>query len=404
MIAAIYDRQAEILASSTRVGELRSERDRNQSRIGVLHALLAPHAELDLALYAERFRELQEEKTLTLESVDAVSAAVGREIQGRINQQSTTINRATAEMLPLMADSLRTYIEETADKKAEATYGAEFESLQDRLRREDLPTHQKKFEEFLSVNLIGDMAMFSSQLDEHRKDIGSRVDTVNGSLKGIPFSEGTHVQIVMRSKGPTDETSVFRAELKACLAGGLNPGPEDRVRIFDHIRTLIPKFEKDAPWTARVTDARNWLEFGMREHADSDNREVNYYSASSGKSGGQKTKLAFTILASAISAQYGLINTDAGGSSFRFVVIDEVFARTDEPNSERALKLFQSLGLQLLIVSPFDAKSRIVEDYVDTFHLAFNPELNISRIRVASRADYDAAREESVANADAARA
>lgn len=142
----------------------------------------------------------------------------------------------------------------------------------------------------------------------------------------------------------------------------------------------------------------------MREHADSDSRELNYYSASSGKSGGQKTKLAFTILASAISAQYGLIDNDTGGPTFRFVVIDEAFARTDEPNSERALRLFQSLGLQLLIVSPFDAKSRIVEDYVDTFHLALNPDLNNSRIRVASRADYDAARDEAVASANADRA
>ena len=39
------------------------------------------------------------------------------------------------------------------------------------------------------------------------------------------------------------------------------------------------------------------------------------------------------------------------------------FARTDEANSHRALKLFQKLGLQLVVVNPFDAKGRIVEDY-----------------------------------------
>src|SRR5581483_9200121 len=205
----------------------------------------------------------------------------------------------------------------------------------------------------------GDMAMFSTKLDEHRRQIEERIDEVNRALKKIAFSEDTHVQIVIRNKSSTDETAAFRAELKACLSGGLNPSPEDRHRIFTHIRELIGKFEREAVWTQRVTDARNWLEFGMKEYADTDGREVNYYAASSGKSGGQKTKLAFTILASAITAQYGLIDTEDPAVTFRFVVIDEAFARTDETNSERALKLFQSLGLQLLVVSPFDAKSRI---------------------------------------------
>jgi len=75
------------------------------------------------------------------------------------------------------------------------------------------------------------------------------------------------------------------------------------------------------------------------------------------------------------------------------VIIDEACARTDETNSERALQLFRSLGLQLMVVSPFDAKSRLVEDYVDTFHLALNPHSNDSHIKLASRADYEEARE-----------
>ena len=319
---------------------------------------------------------------------------VGRKIQGRINQQTAAITRASDEMLPRMADFLRDYPEETADKKAEVIYGPEFVALKERLQGDELPKHELEFERFLSFNLIGDMAMFSTKLDEHHKEIEERIAEVNRALRQIAFSQDTHVQIVIRNKSSTDETAAFRAELRACLSGGLNPSTEDRLRIFTHIRELIGKFERDITWTQRVTDARNWLEFGMKEYADDDGREVNYYAASSGKSGGQKTKLAFTILASAITAQYGLIDAENGAATFRFVVIDEAFARTDESNSERALKLFQSLGLQLLVVSPFDAKSRIVEDYVDTFHLTLNPEGNSSHVHLASRLEYDAARED----------
>jgi uncharacterized protein YPO0396 len=393
LIERTKDRALEIRVLQNRTGEIKQKQTMNAQAIERLKALLAPHAGRDLSIHSRTLYELQEEKDLKLDIVEEIAAAVGRRIQGRINQQTTAITRASGEMLPRMADFLRDYPEETADKKAEIAYGPEFVALKERLQKDELPKHEQEFERFLSLNLIGDMAMFSTKLDEHRKEIEERIVEVNRALEKIAFSDDTHVQIVIRNKSSTDETAAFRAELKACLSGGLNPSTEDRLRIFTHIRELIGKFERDVAWTQRVTDARNWLEFGMKEYANDDGREVNYYAASSGKSGGQKTKLAFTILASAITAQYGLIDTENAAATFRFVVIDEAFARTDESNSERALKLFQSLGLQLLVVSPFDAKSRIVEDYVDTFHLTLNPDGNSSHIHVASRLEYDAAYE-----------
>src|SRR5205814_2118907 len=96
---------------------------------------------------------------------------------------------------------------------------------------------------------------------------------------------------------------------------------------------------------------------------------------------------------------YGLLGVESEADTFRLVVIDEVFARTDEANSLRALKLFQKLGLQLVVVNPFDAKGRIVEDFVDSFHLAVNPDGNNSKLRRASRAEYDAVVESGAANA-----
>jgi len=142
----------------------------------------------------------------------------------------------------------------------------------------------------------------------------------------------------------------------------------------------------------RVTDVRNWFDFGVKVRRRIDHGEVEYFDKSSGKSGGQKARLAFAILASAITAQYGLAGAGDDSDTFRLVVIDEVFARTDEENSQRALELFRKLGLQLLIVSPFDAKGRIVEDYVDSFHLTTNPNGSDSHIRRASCVEYESLR------------
>lgn len=379
------------------IGSVERDQENNVRATKDLAAKVKGQLAFDLRLLAEAFKEVQEEGKLTLANIGEVESQVADRLRRQIARQDGFANSAREEMLPKMERFLGDHPEHTADLKAEPAFAADFTSLRLRIDKEQLPQHQQRFEKFLGENLVGDTAMFHSKLLEHEKNLRARVEMVNGALRRISFSESTHVQIVVRgSRG--DEIPKFRAELKDCLAGGLNPSADDRLRIFTRIRGLMTKFEKDDVWTRRVIDARNWLEFNLREIANADGREVNFYSASSGKSGGQKAKLAFTVLASAIAAQYGLLSADSGASTFRLVVIDEAFARTDEANSQRALELFKSLGLQLVVVNPFDAKGRIVEDYVDSFHLAVNPDGNNSKLHHASRAEYEAARDEAEIN------
>ena len=87
------------------------------------------------------------------------------------------------------------------------------------------------------------------------------------------------------------------------------------------------------------------------------------YSDSSGKSGGQKEKLAYTILAASLAYQFKLDRPDDAGRSFRFVVIDEAFGRGSDDSTRYALKLFTELGLQLLIVTPLQ-KLHVIEPHV----------------------------------------
>jgi uncharacterized protein YPO0396 len=71
-------------------------------------------------------------------------------------------------------------------------------------------------------------------------------------------------------------------------------------------------------------------------------------------SGGQKAKLAYTILASAIAYHFGLNQENLGAKSFRFVVIDEAFSKSDDDNARYAMELFKNLNLQLLVITPKD--------------------------------------------------
>ena len=82
--------------------------------------------------------------------------------------------------------------------------------------------------------------------------------------------------------------------------------------------------------------------------------EFEHFTDSGGKSGGQKEKLAYTILAAALAFQFGLASgkATAKGRSFRFVVIDEAFGRGSDESARYGLELFQRMKLQLLIVTP----------------------------------------------------
>ncbi len=102
-----------------------------------------------------------------------------------------------------------------------------------------------------------------------------------------------------------------------------------------------------------------------------DDTEREFYSDTAGKSGGQKEKLAYTILASALAYQFGLEWGNVRSRSFRFVVIDEAFGRGSDESTRYALELFGKLNLQLLIVTPLQ-KIHIIEDYINAVHFVHN--------------------------------
>ena len=385
--AAAGQRSEEAIAAWGGAGKEKEANDKTQA--GCV-ASLAPFPEFAATEYATAFTEYEQEQTLNLDNINKVAGEVAARLRGQGNHQTGIVNSADREMLPLMSEFLRDHPEYKGEMQNRVEDSAEFAALRIRLETDELPKHKLRFQKLMDESLVGGMAQFSSRLKGHEDDIRQRIDLVNGALRRIPFTNESYVQIKPAATA-NREIGEFRARLKACFEGGLHPSAAQREGILTNIRGLMEDFRSKEDWTRRVTDARNWVEFGVRELAADDGRELNFLTGSGGRSGGQKAKLAFTILASAITAQYGLADAPDNPNAFRLVVIDEVFGHTDEEYSRQALDLFKNLGLQLIVVNPFDAKARIVEDYVDTFHLTANPERNNSRISRASRAEYKAA-------------
>jgi len=372
------------------IGGLKKQLAENMARVNKLKAALHGMT-TDLVAVQAQVEKLQETEKLTIENIEDVEDAVANKVQRKIDDQAGAISKLESSVVLAMGRFLSAFPDETADLKADISYGEEFCKLAEQIEGEQLKVYKERFFSLLNTNLIMDIAALNTKLSEAEGDIRKRIEAVNLSLKKIKFSLETYVQIIM-SPTKTDEFNRFRADLKKCLSHGIMPAPEEQERIYTNIRELIARFDKEPEWTNRVTDVRNWLEYGVRELYAADNTEAEYYSASSGKSGGQKSLLAFTILASAITAQYGLNGDQDDIHRFRLVVVDEAFGKTDEENSQRALELFKELGLQLVVINPFDAKSRIVEDYVDSYHLVTKQD-EVSSLRRASRAEYESVRE-----------
>ena len=134
---------------------------------------------------------------------------------------------------------------------------------------------------------------------------------------------------------------------------------------------------------------RNWFVFAASERWREDNAEFEHYSDSGGKSGGQKEKLAYTILAASLTYQFGLERGTGRARSFRFVMLDEAFARGSELSAHYALKLFSELNLQLLVATPLQ-KIHVIEPFVRSVGYVQNEDGRSSKLRNLSIEEFRA--------------
>ena len=226
----------------------------------------------------------------------------------------------------------------------------------------------------LNKNTIEDIRVFDAKLDGHEKQIKKKIEDINKPLKEIEFNKGTYVKL-LNEKNSDRTIRDFKNDLRDCYSGILEASDAYTEDRFTKVKKFLDRFmsnkSEDLEWTKKVTDVRNWFLFNASERYLVDDSEKEFYADTSGKSGGQKEKLAYTILASALVYQFGLSDGKAKSNSFRFVVIDEAFGRGDDESTQFGLGLFKKLNLQLLIVTPLQ-KIHVIENYINSVHYVSN--------------------------------
>jgi uncharacterized protein YPO0396 len=387
--------------------ELHAARDRRakveqrQSDAQALHhqtTALIQENRLDAALIAHMgniHREALSEHQLTVESCDNREQDVRAWLQAKIDTEDQKLKRLAEKIIKAMASFKDIFKLETAEIDASLEAAFEYEALLAQLNRDDLPRFLARFKELLNVNTINEIANFNAQLARERETIKERIAHINKSLGEIDYNAGRY--IVLESQiSPDADIRDFQQELRACTEGAVTGSDDAQYSEakFLQVKTIIDRFrgrdglsEQDRRWTNKVTDVRNWFLFAASERWRADNTEHEHYSDSGGKSGGQKEKLAYTILAASLAYQFGLEWGAVRSRSFRFVVIDEAFGRGSDESAQYGLKLFRQLNLQLLIVTPLQ-KIHIIEPFVSSVGFVNNDGGRASKLRNLSIEEY----------------
>ena len=368
---------------------------------------LAQDVPENFAVLAERLATVQHESQgtppKTVEACDPRERELRDWLQKAIDTEESRAKRLLEKAIDAMRSFRTRFPLETQEVDVSMASADEFRTLLHKLAADDLPRFEARFKELLNENTIREVAHFNSQLNRERETIKERIAQINQSLTQIDYNPGRFIKL-QEQPTPDAEVRDFQTELRVCLDGSLSGGAAGVIAteqsdqyseskflqvkaIIERLRGREGQTDADRRWTAKVTDVRNWFVFAASECWREDGREHEHYTDSGGKSGGQKEKLAYTILAASLAYQFGLVWGEARSKSFRFVVIDEAFGRGSDESAQYGLQLFQKLNLQLLIVTPLQ-KIHIIEPYVSSVGFVQNDEGRDSKLRNLSIEEY----------------
>lgn len=393
-------------AIDTEVGGVENQARSARSALDAANAVLAAPeysaARSQFAAIEELLSEaaLAQYRPAGADACDRAESAVATEITARIDGRAVARSRAGNRIVAAMGEFRRHYPVETAELDDSVASANGYRDLCQRLTADDLPRFQSQFKIYLNQNTIQEIAHFQAQLNKHADAIKDRIITINDSLVGVDYNQGRYIRLEAQL---ADEPVIreFRSELRACTDDALSLDASDQYseQKFLQVKSIIERFigregrtEADHRWTRYVTDVRNWYRFSASERWRADDAEHEHYADSAGKSGGQKEKLAYTILAASLAYQFKLEWGAAKSRTFRFAVIDEAFGRGSDDSTRFALELFRRLGLQLLIVTPLQ-KIHVIEPHVQAVGFVDNPNGQSSRLQTLTIEEYRLRRE-----------
>ena len=383
-----------------RWGAAEGERTRALALAQARRALARTAADLPDAVRDDLVAAVAEPAPSDVTGWDEWEKTTGKQLNDTLENAHGRRTQATTRLTAAMRDFRQAWPALTGELDDAPESIAGYREMHVRLTGDDLPRFEAEFRELLRTNAIRDIAGFRSELHKQADLIRERIDQINGSLHGIEYNPGRYIRLETE---PTINAEVrqFIADLRACTDNAFDAGGDDDTyseQKFHQVRALVERFrgregftDVDRRWAALVTDVRSWVMFSAVERWTDTDEAHETYTDSGGKSGGQKEKLAYTVLAASLAYQFKLDWAASRSRSFQMAVIDEAFGRGSDESTRYALALFRRLGLQLIVVTPLQ-KIHTIEPAVSAVGFVDNPTGAGSRMHTLTVEEYRAGR------------
>ncbi len=306
---------------------------------------------------------------LTVENVIPKENAYTKSLQTVVNRLHEELSPLRDQVMHAMNRFLNAFRHLGHDQlRANPEQVGDFLAIREQLINDDLPRYEKRFRERLVENVAQEIGLFRSKLENSAAEIERKIELLNQCLAEIDYNERPSTVMKLEPLLVADpEIREFRRDLHHCLDGYKAGTPESMEECFAKISAIIERLSQEPGQWEKLIDVRRWYDFAAREKDRKTGEERAYFTDSMGQSGGEKAKLAFTILVAAVVYQFDIDKRSSSSHRFHFVMVDEMFSKVDDAYAEYALRLFESFGLQLLIVAPFDAKAKITEPFVEYY-------------------------------------
>ncbi|GAA4889797.1 ATP-binding protein [Tessaracoccus lubricantis] len=291
--------------------------------------------------------------------------------RARSDHLMTQTGRASAAAVRAMGAYRRDWPGQAADWADTVEYLPEYLTRLDQLESDGLPSFEDRFFTLLQNQARNNISQLHMQIREASREIRSRVGEVNKSLLMTEFAPNEYLQIEVISRSLPD-VAAFLATLNEITSGSVMDAVsmastaermEAEVR-FRQMRALLERLSSEDPadkaWRHRCLDTRQHVQFRAKVQ-DPDGSQVDVFTGSGGRSGGERQKLVTFCLAAALRFQ--LAPPGQLKPTYALVVIDEAFDKADHSFTQAGLEVFRSFGFQLLLATPMKMLQTI-EDHV----------------------------------------
>ena len=355
------------------------------------------NAEERFSVYEDDFEFLRKNSSfwtdfpLTLENIDIFEKKYSVYLNKNKNDLEEENRILEKRIENYMKEFKNKYSIETRDFDSSIDSLNEYNIFLNKLLKDDLPKYEEKFKEELQENIFRHIISFRENLTRQETTIKDKIKEINDSLYSIDYSRGRYIKLIQK-RTQDKEIIDFRASLNNITENSMDENNLAEEKFFE-IKKIIDRFkgrvnetERDKKWTSHVTDVRNWFHFSATEYWRDTDEEYEHYTDSGGKSGGQKEKLAYTILGASLAYNYGINEKEK--SSFRLIIIDEAFLKSSDESATFGLELFKKLDFQFIIVTPL-LKINTMEPYVrHVGFVTYNDTTHKSRIHNLTLGEY----------------